>query len=155
MLVLMPQKIIWLRSSATSPGRPLFLHGFSIVYRPPRSLPDDIDVIMVARRHRSAATPPAQASFRFAVSDATGRAEERRLAVKSALTGPVPDNIEHEVYSDLTGERGFMGALGVMEGSDGFAAMATAPAKRSMKRSRSLPRASSGSWMKTAWTGCS
>jgi len=51
--------------------------------------------------------------------DATGRAEERCLAVGVAIGSGYlfPTTFEHEVWSDLTGERGvLMGALaGVME----------------------------------------
>ncbi len=56
----------------------------------------------------------------FAVAqDATGRAEERTLAIGIAIGSGFlfPTTFEHEVYSDLTGERGvLMGALaGMME----------------------------------------
>jgi ketol-acid reductoisomerase len=104
-----------------------FSHGFSIVYRkltkviPPRN----VDVIMVAPKGSGTSVrrnflSGAGINSSYAVErDATGRAEERCLAVGIAVGSGYlfPTTFKNEVYSDLTGERGvLMGALaGIME----------------------------------------
>jgi len=104
-----------------------FSHGFSIAYRKKTKVvpPKDVDVIMVApkgsglnvRRNFLSGTG---INSSFAVyQDATGRAEERCMAVGIGIGSGYlfPTTFDHEVTSDLTGERGIlMGALaGVME----------------------------------------
>jgi ketol-acid reductoisomerase len=110
------------------PGDALyFSHGFGIVYRDQTGIvpPDFVDVILVAPKGSGTSV---RANFlsgsginaSYAVfQDATGRATERTLALGIAIGAGYlfPTTFEHEVYSDLTGERGIlMGALaGVME----------------------------------------
>jgi ketol-acid reductoisomerase len=87
--------------------------------------PNDVDVILVAPKGSGTSV---RANFisgsginsSFAVAqDATGRALERTLALGIAVCSGYlfETTFEHEVYSDLTGERGvLMGALaGIME----------------------------------------
>jgi ketol-acid reductoisomerase len=123
------QRVIWPTiKKQLHPGDALyFSHGFSIVYKDQTGVvpPEDVDVVMVApkgsgtsvRRNflSGAGINSSYAVFR----DATGRAEERCLALGIAVGSGYlfPTTFEHEVYSDLTGERGIlMGALaGVME----------------------------------------
>jgi len=110
------------------PGDALyFSHGFGIVYRDQTGIvpPDFVDVILVAPKGSGTSV---RANFlsgsginaSYAIfQDATGRATERTLALGIAIGAGYlfPTTFEHEVYSDLTGERGIlMGALaGVME----------------------------------------
>jgi ketol-acid reductoisomerase len=110
------------------PGDALyFSHGFGIVYKDQTGIvpPNFVDVILVAPKGSGTSV---RANFlsgsginaSYAVfQDATGRATERTLALGIALGAGYlfPTTFEHEVYSDLTGERGIlMGALaGVME----------------------------------------
>ncbi len=110
------------------PGAALyFSHGFSIVYGDQTGVtpPADVDVILVAPKGSGTSV---RANFlagsginsSFAVhQDATGRAEERAIALGIAIGSGYlfPTTFEKEVHSDLTGERGvLMGALaGVME----------------------------------------
>jgi ketol-acid reductoisomerase len=104
-----------------------FSHGFAIVYSDQTGVipPDDVDVILVAPKGSGTSV---RANFlngsginsSYAVhQDATGRATERTIATGIAIGSGYlfPTTFEHEVYSDLTGERGIlMGALaGVME----------------------------------------
>jgi ketol-acid reductoisomerase len=104
-----------------------FSHGFGIVYNDQTGIhpPDYVDVIMVAPKGSGASV---RANFlagsginsSYAVEqDYTGRALERTLAVGIGIGSGYlfPTTFEHEVYSDLTGERGvLMGALaGIME----------------------------------------
>ena len=104
-----------------------FSHGFSIVYGDLTGVvpPENIDVILVAPKGSGTSV---RANFlagsginsSFAVhQDYTGRATERTLAVGIGIGSGYlfETTFEHEVYSDLTGERGIlMGALaGVME----------------------------------------
>ena len=104
-----------------------FSHGFAIVYGDQTGVvpPEDVDVIMVAPKGSGTSV---RANFlagsginsSYAVhQDATGRAEERAVAVGIAIGSGYlfPTTFEGEVHSDLTGERGIlMGALaGVME----------------------------------------
>ena len=110
------------------PGDALyFSHGFSIVYKDQTKVipPPDVDVIMVAPKGSGTSVrrnflSGAGINSSFAVGqDATGRAQERCLAVGIAIGSGYlfPTTFEHEVFSDLTGERGvLMGALaGIME----------------------------------------
>lgn len=104
-----------------------FSHGFGLVYNDQTGIvpPDYVDVIMVAPKGSGASV---RANFlagsginsSFAVQqDHTGRAMERTLALGIAIGSGYlfPTTFRHEVYSDLTGERGvLMGALaGIME----------------------------------------
>lgn len=104
-----------------------FSHGFSIVYNDQTGIipPADVDVILVAPKGSGTSV---RANFldgsginsSFAVhQDATGRAEDRTLALGIAIGSGYlfRTTFQHEVYSDLFGERGIlMGALaGVME----------------------------------------
>ena len=104
-----------------------FSHGFSIVYSEQTGVvpPDYVDVIMVAPKGSGTSV---RANFldgsginsSFAVyQDYTGRALERTLALGIAVGSGYlfPTSFQHEVHSDLTGERGvLMGALaGIME----------------------------------------
>ena len=104
-----------------------FSHGFGIVYNDQTGIlpPDHVDVVMVAPkgsgtsvRRNFLAGSGINASYAVH-QDATGRAEERALALGVAIGSGYlfPTTFEKEVYSDLTGERGvLMGALaGVME----------------------------------------
>ena len=110
------------------PGDALyFSHGFSIVYKDQTGVipPPDVDVIMVAPKGsglnvRRNFLSGAGINSSYAVfQDATGRAEERCLALGIAIGSGYlfPTTFENEVYSDLTGERGvLMGALaGLMQ----------------------------------------
>lgn len=104
-----------------------FSHGFGIVYKDQTGIipPDFVDVMLVAPKGSGASV---RANFlngsginaSYAVhQDATGRATERTIALGIAIgVGFLfQSSFAHEVYSDLTGERGvLMGALaGVME----------------------------------------
>lgn len=104
-----------------------FSHGFGLVYSEFTKVvpPKNIDVIMVAPkgsgtsvRRNFLAGVGINSSFAIA-QDATGRATERCIAVGIAVGSGYlfPTTFEHEVTSDLTGERGvLMGALaGIME----------------------------------------
>jgi len=110
------------------PGAALyFSHGFSIVYKQQTGVvpPKNVDVIMVAPKGSGTSVrrnflSGAGINSSFAVfQDATGRAEERCMAVGIAIGSGYlfPTTFKNEVYSDLTGERGvLMGALaGVMQ----------------------------------------
>jgi len=117
------QKAIWPDvKKQLNPGDALyFSHGFSIVYVPPPT----VDVIMVAPKGSGTSVrrnflSGAGINSSFAVfQDATGRATERCIALGIAIGSGYlfPTTFKHEVYSDLTGERGvLMGALaGIME----------------------------------------
>jgi ketol-acid reductoisomerase len=123
------QRAIWPVVKANlKPGAALyFSHGFSIVYSKQTGVipPKDVDVIMVAPKGSGTSVrrnflSGAGINSSFAVhQDATGRARERCLAVGIGIGSGYlfPTSFEHEVYSDLTGERGvLMGALaGIME----------------------------------------
>ncbi len=110
------------------PGDALyFSHGFSIAYKEQTAIvpPPDVDVIMVApkgsgRTVRANFLEGSGINSSYAVfQDATGRAEERTLALGIAIGSGYlfPTTFEKEVHSDLTGERGvLMGCLaGAME----------------------------------------
>ena len=104
-----------------------FSHGFSITYRKTTKVvpPKNVDVLLVAPKGsglnvRRNFLSGAGINSSFGVfQDATGRAEERCLALGVAIGSGYlfPTTFEHETNSDLTGERGvLMGALaGVME----------------------------------------
>jgi len=103
-----------------------FSHGFSIVYRKQTGVipPKHVDVIMVAPKGSGTSVrrnflSGAGINSSYAVAqDATGKAKERCLAIGIGIGSGYlfPTTFEHEVYSDLTGERGvLMGALaGIM-----------------------------------------
>jgi ketol-acid reductoisomerase len=123
------QRVIWpMIKKCLNPGDALyFSHGFSIVYKDQTKVipPKDVDVILVAPKGSGTSVRRnflngAGINSSYAVhQDATGRAEERCLALGIGIGSGYlfPTTFEHEVYSDLTGERGIlMGALaGVME----------------------------------------
>lgn len=104
-----------------------FSHGFSIVYKDQTRVvaPENVDVIMVAPKGSGTSVRRnflngAGINSSYAVyQDATGRAEERCLALGIGIGSGYlfPTTFENEVFSDLTGERGvLMGALaGIME----------------------------------------
>lgn len=123
------QKAIWPAvKKCLNPGDAVyFSHGFSIVYRTLTKVipPKDVDVILVAPKGSGTSVrrnflSGAGINSSFGVfQDATGRAYERCVALGIAVGSGYlfPTTFEHEVYSDLTGERGvLMGALaGIME----------------------------------------
>jgi len=111
-----------------TPGKALyFSHGFSITYRKSTHVmpPKDVDVLLVAPKGSGTSVrrnflSGAGINSSFGIfQDATGRAEERCLAVGVAIGSGYlfPTTFENETNSDLTGERGvLMGCLaGVME----------------------------------------
>ncbi len=123
------QMILWPKIQAClKEGDALFFsHGFGAVYHEQTGIvpPEYVDVILVAPKGSGASV---RANFlagsginsSFAVEqDYTGRALERTLALGIAIGSGYlfPTTFRHEVFSDLTGERGIlMGALaGVME----------------------------------------
>jgi ketol-acid reductoisomerase len=123
------QKLMWPKIKAClKKGDALyFSHGFSVVYKDQTGVipPKDVDVILVAPKGSGTSV---RANFlngsginsSFAVEqDYTGRAKERTLALGIAVGSGYlfATTFEHEVFSDLTGERGvLMGALaGIME----------------------------------------
>ncbi|MDZ4197750.1 MAG: ketol-acid reductoisomerase [Kiritimatiellia bacterium] len=123
------QRTIWpkIKPHMTEGKALYFSHGFSIAYRKHSGVipSKNIDVIMVAPKGSGTSVrrnflSGAGINSSFAVfQDATGRAEERCIALGIAIGSGYlfPTTFEREVYSDLTGERGvLMGALaGVME----------------------------------------
>ncbi len=123
------QRVIWPSiEKCLNPGDAVyFSHGFSIVYRDQTNVipSEDLDVIMVAPKGSGTSVrrnflSGAGINSSYAVfQDATGRAEERCLAVGIGVGSGYlfATTFEKEVFSDLTGERGvLMGALaGVME----------------------------------------
>lgn len=123
------QRTIWPAiKKCLNPGDALyFSHGFSIVYREQTGVipPENVDVIMVAPKGSGTSVrrnflAGAGINSSFAVEqDYTGRAKDRCMAVGIAVGSGYlfPTSFKHEVYSDLTGERGvLMGALaGIME----------------------------------------
>ncbi len=104
-----------------------FSHGFSIVYKEQTGVipPENVDVILVAPKgsgtnvRRNFLDGSGINSSYAVFQDFTGRAEERTIALGIAIGSGYlfPTTFEHEVYSDLTGERGvLMGCLaGTME----------------------------------------
>lgn len=123
------QKAIWpaIRKCLNKGDALYFSHGFSIVYKDQTKIlpPKGIDVIMVAPKGSGTSLrrnflTGAGINASFAVyQDATGRARERCIALGIAIGSGYlfPTTFKHEVFSDLTGERGvLMGALaGIME----------------------------------------
>jgi ketol-acid reductoisomerase len=123
------QKSMWpeLKPNLTKGKALYFSHGFSIVYKEQTGVipPADIDVILVApkgagRTVRDNYLAGSGINSSYAVfQDATGRALERTLAVGVAIGSGYlfPTTFQHEVWSDLTGERGvLMGCLaGILE----------------------------------------
>ena len=123
------QRLIWPTiKKELNPGDALyFSHGFSIVYKKQTQVvpPKDVDVILVAPKGSGTSVrrnflSGAGINSSYAVEqDATGRAEERCIAIGIGIGSGYlfPTTFKNEVYSDLTGERGIlMGALaGVME----------------------------------------
>jgi ketol-acid reductoisomerase len=123
------QRAVWpLIKKNLKPGDALyFSHGFSIAYKKQTGVvpPKNVDVIMVAPKGsglnvRRNFLSGEGINSSFAVGqDYTGRAEERCLAIGIGVGSGYlfPTTFEHEVFSDLTGERGvLMGALaGIME----------------------------------------
>ena len=123
------QKAIWpVIKKNLNPGDALyFSHGFSIVYKKLTGVipPKYVDVIMVAPKGSGTSLrrnflSGAGINASFAVEqDATGKAWDRCVALGIAIGSAYlfPTTFKHEVYSDLTGERGvLMGALaGIME----------------------------------------
>lgn len=104
-----------------------FSHGFSIVYKKQTGVipPKNVDVILVAPKgsgtnvRRNFLDGSGINSSYAVFQDFTGRAEERAIALGIAIGSGYlfPTTFKHEVYSDLTGERGvLMGCLaGTME----------------------------------------
>jgi ketol-acid reductoisomerase len=104
-----------------------FSHGFSIVYKELTGVvpPPHVDVILVAPKGsgttvRSTYLEGKGINSSFAVfQDFTGRARERAIALGVGIGSGYlfATTFEHEVFSDLTGERGvLMGAVaGLME----------------------------------------
>lgn len=123
------QRTIWpVVKKHLKPGDALyFSHGFSIAYRKLTGVvpPKNVDVIMVAPKGSGTSVrrnflSGAGINSSFAVEqDYTGRAIERCIAVGIGIGSGYlfPTTFKHEVFSDLTGERGvLMGALaGIME----------------------------------------
>ena len=122
-------KYVWPRVAPhLTKGKALyFSHGFGWVYRKLTGVkaPKDVDVILVAPkgsgtsvRRNFLAGVGINSSFAVA-QDATRRARQRTLAIGIAVGSGYlfPTTFEHEVTSDLVGERGvLMGALaGIME----------------------------------------
>lgn len=104
-----------------------FSHGFGIVYKDQTKIipPKDVDVILVGpkgagRSVRKNFVNGSGINSSFAVfQDATGKARDRVLAMGIGVGSGFlfETTFQHEVWSDLTGERGvLMGAIaGVME----------------------------------------
>lgn len=123
------QKSIWpvVKENLAAGDALYFSHGFSIVYRDQTGIvpPEFVDVLLVAPKgsgtsvRRNFLSGAGINSSYGVFQDATGRAEERCLALGIGIGSGYlfPTTFEHEVLSDLTGERGvLMGALaGVME----------------------------------------
>ncbi len=123
------QKLTWPKiKPCLKPGDALyFSHGFAVVYNDQTGVvpPDYVDVILVApkgsgRSVRINFLNGSGINSSYAVEqDYTGRARERTLALGIAVGSGYlfETTFKHEVYSDLTGERGvLMGALaGMME----------------------------------------
>ncbi len=123
------QRAVWplIKQNLKAGDALYFSHGFSITYHKKTGVvpPKNVDVIMVAPKGsglnvRRNFLSGAGINSSYAVfQDATGRAEERCLAVGIAIGSGYlfPTTFPHETNSDLTGERGvLMGCLaGVME----------------------------------------
>jgi ketol-acid reductoisomerase len=123
------QRMVWptVKKYLTKGKALYFSHGFSITYNKKTGVvpPKDVDVIMVAPKGSGTSVrrnflSGAGINSSYAVyQDATGKAEERCIAVGIAIGSGYlfPTTFPHETNSDLTGERGvLMGCLaGVME----------------------------------------
>ena len=123
------QRAIWpsVKKNLKAGDAIYFSHGFSIAYSKQTGVvpPPEVDVIMVAPKGSGTSVrrnflTGAGINSSFAVGqDATGRAQERCMAVGIGIGSGYlfPTTFQHEVFSDLTGERGvLMGCLaGVME----------------------------------------
>jgi ketol-acid reductoisomerase len=123
------QRAVWptIKANLKAGDALYFSHGFSITYSKKTGVvpPKNVDVIMVAPKGsglnvRRNFLSGAGINSSYAVwQDATGRAEERCLAVGIAVGSGYlfPTTFALETNSDLTGERGvLMGCLaGVME----------------------------------------
>lgn len=123
------QRILWpkIKPHLKKGDALYFSHGFSITYKEHTGVipPAEIDVIMVAPKgsgtsvRRNFLAGAGINSSYSVFQDATGRAEERTLALGIAIGSGYlfPTTFEKEVFSDLTGERGvLMGALaGIMD----------------------------------------
>jgi ketol-acid reductoisomerase len=123
------QRAIWplVKKNLKAGDALYFSHGFSIAYSKRTGVvpPKNVDVIMVAPKGSGTSVrrnflSGAGINSSFAVGqDATGQARERCLAVGIGIGSGYlfPTTFQHEVFSDLTGERGvLMGALaGIME----------------------------------------
>lgn len=123
------QRIVWpsIKKNLKEGDALYFSHGFSIAYSKQTGVipPKNVDVIMVAPKGSGTSVrrnflSGAGINSSYAVGqDSTGRAEERCLAIGIGIGSGYlfPTTFQHEVFSDLTGERGvLMGALaGIME----------------------------------------
>ena len=123
------QKELWptIRGTLREGDALYFSHGFSIVYGKLTGVipPENVDVILVAPKGSGTSVRKnflagSGINSSFAVyQNYTGGAENRAKAVGIAIGSGYlfPTTFEHEVHSDLTGERGvLMGALaGIME----------------------------------------
>ena len=123
------QRAVWpvLKGCLNEGDALYFSHGFSITYKEQTGVvpPANIDVILCAPKGSGTSVrrnflAGAGINSSYAVfQDHTGRAEQRTLALGIAIGSGYlfPTTFEHEVYSDLTGERGvLMGCLaGTME----------------------------------------
>ena len=123
------QRILWpkIKPHLKKGDALYFSHGFSITYKEQTGVipAADIDVILCAPKgsgtsvRRNFLAGAGINSSYSVFQDFTGRAEERTLALGIAIGSGYlfPTTFEHEVYSDLTGERGvLMGALaGIMD----------------------------------------
>ena len=123
------QRILWpkIKPHLKKGDALYFSHGFSITYKEQTGVipPADVDVILCAPKgsgtsvRRNFLAGAGINSSYSVFQDFTGRAEERTLALGIAIGSGYlfPTTFEHEVYSDLTGERGvLMGALaGIMD----------------------------------------
>ena len=123
------QKLMWpkIKPCLNAGDALYFSHGFGLVYKDQTGIipPDNVDVVLVApkgsgRSVRMNFLNGSGINSSYAVEqDYTGRAKERALALGIAVGSGYlfPTTFKHEVYSDLTGERGvLMGALaGIME----------------------------------------
>ncbi len=102
-----------------------FSHGFGIVFNDQTNIapPENVDVVMVAPKGsglsvRRLFEQGSGINASYAVhQDYTGRARERCLATAFAIGSAhvFETTFEHEVYSDLTGERSVL--MGLIEGA--------------------------------------
>ncbi|MBM4049933.1 MAG: ketol-acid reductoisomerase [Planctomycetes bacterium] len=121
------QIVVWpkIKPLMTAGKALYFSHGFGIVYKDQTGIvpPKDIDVIMVAPKgsgttlRRNFVEGKGLNSSYAIFQDYTGRARDRVVALGIGIGSAFlfPTTFRHEVYSDLTGERGvLMGALAGM-----------------------------------------